>query len=320
MDRVSKRPSSGSSNNIAESESRMSRLQAHPILGDPVITAPERSQRPHPFVNSEDEEACPFCPGNEAMTPPEILRETSSENAWALRVVPNRYPIVGGTGQLKGRHEVIIESPRHDLPPSLWSAAHLERVFDAYSTRLLSLSEQPELRSILPFKNYGRFGGESISHPHSQIVGLPVVPPLVEEMLARTGSRSDCGICRTIADETLIIATDGEVVAAAPDPSRFPFETVIAASDHGADMLPDALIRSSVSRLVELLLARLRARAGDFSLNWVWHEQSAPGERFHRHLSITPRLTVLGGFELATGMLINVVDPREAARLLREAE
>ena len=51
---------------------------------------------------------------------------------------------------------------------------------------------------------------------------------------------------------------------------------------------------------------------------WV---RSAPrgSEEFHWHLDLVPRLTAKAGFELGTGVDINVYPPERAAADLREA-
>jgi UDPglucose--hexose-1-phosphate uridylyltransferase len=41
---------------------------------------------------------------------------------------------------------------------------------------------------------------------------------------------------------------------------------------------------------------------------------------FHWHLDIVPRLTTSAGFELGTGIYINVTRPEDAAAFLREAD
>ena len=52
--------------------------------------------------------------------------------------------------------------------------------------------------------------------------------------------------------------------------------------------------------------------------NVVFH--SAPyrvGEPFHWHAHVFPKATTTAGFELGTGVAINVVSPEEAAETLR---
>ena len=70
-----------------------------------VIIATERAKRPDQFVDATRsltesrppyDPACPFCPGNEEQTPPEVdavrpnLTE-ANEPGWLVRIVPNRH-------------------------------------------------------------------------------------------------------------------------------------------------------------------------------------------------------------------------------------
>ena len=45
-----------------------------------------------------------------------------------------------------------------------------------------------------------------------------------------------------------------------------------------------------------------------------------PHEFYTWHIEIIPRLSMLGAFELGSGVVVNDVDPDEAAKLLRETE
>ena len=59
---------------------------------------------------------------------------------------------------------------------------------------------------------------------------------------------------------------------------------------------------------------------GDVAYNVVFHSAPyrATGE-YHWHVHILPCLTTRAGFELGTGVMINVVGPEKAAEDLREA-
>src|SRR5689334_22989668 len=98
----------------------MQQLLTDELTGDRVILAPARALRPDTFrVHSESRPpnvaTCPFCGGNERDTPPEVARRGGGEpdtHGWTLRVVPNKYPIVGDG--VAGAHEVVVFSPAHD--------------------------------------------------------------------------------------------------------------------------------------------------------------------------------------------------------------
>src|SRR5205814_6292164 len=118
----------------------MRQLLVDELTGDRVILAPARALRPDTFrVQAEPLPAsvasCPFCTGNEHDTPPEVARRGAGEPdtpGWTLRVVPNKYPIVGEG--VAGAHEVVIFSPAHDVDLGALSA-------DAATDVLLALRD-----------------------------------------------------------------------------------------------------------------------------------------------------------------------------------
>ena len=89
----------------------MPELRKDPIIDRWVIISSERGKRP--VFLAEAAEApkpgaiCPLCPGNEAMTPPEVfaIRPASVSSPpnspnWILRVVPNKFPALRIEGDL----------------------------------------------------------------------------------------------------------------------------------------------------------------------------------------------------------------------------
>jgi UDPglucose--hexose-1-phosphate uridylyltransferase len=84
-------------------------LRKDPVTGRWVIISTDRSRRPGDFHRESvvlKGGFCPFCPGNESTTPPEILAYRPGENVrrdtagWNLRVVPNKFPALGIEGDL----------------------------------------------------------------------------------------------------------------------------------------------------------------------------------------------------------------------------
>ncbi|MGZ8866887.1 MAG: hypothetical protein ACXW2P_00985, partial [Thermoanaerobaculia bacterium] len=100
----------------------MPSFRRHIITGDPIVFAPERAERPNAFGDSEAD-VCPFCRGNESMTPPELER---IGDPWRIRVFPNKYPAVDG-------HEVIVESPEHGV--TFDGIVNAAEVMDTYVRR-----------------------------------------------------------------------------------------------------------------------------------------------------------------------------------------
>ena len=176
----------------------MPELRKDPITGRWVIISTERGKRPNEFLResvvASNGKNCPFCPGQEAKTPTEILvygRNGGSKNTpgWSIRVVPNKFPALGIEGDLDregeglfdkmngvGAHEVIVETPDHGSTLASLPERAVEDVLWAYRDRMLDLKNDKRFRYILIFKNHGEAAGASLEHPHSQLIALPIVP------------------------------------------------------------------------------------------------------------------------------------------------
>lgn len=260
-----------------------------PITDDAVILAPEREQRPNVFEGAP----CPFCPGAEDETPPEIARDGEP---WRIRVFPNRYP---PTEQA----EVIVESAKHEdafdaLPPD-----HAARVVEMYFDRYRAI----EANYVSIFKNHGRLAGASIPHLHSQIVGTTFIPLRP----AREGAAfaENCELCE--GEHPLIVETE-HYRWIAPRGSRLAYQQWIVPKSHEHDL-------NEPLELASLLQSSARAmRVISESFNWAFitfpHQP-----RGHWYVELFPRIAVIAGYELGTGTFINTVDPIDAAKTLSAA-
>jgi len=178
-------------------------LLKDPITNSWVIISTDRAKRPSDFVRESVEihnkGVCPFCYGNETRTPPELLaygRNGGATNTpgWNVRVVPNKFPALGIEGDLDrsgeglfdrmngvGAHEVIIETPDHNMTLARLDDKRILDVFFAFRDRMLDLKNDKRFRYILIFKNHGDAAGASLEHTHSQLIALPIVPKRVRE-------------------------------------------------------------------------------------------------------------------------------------------
>ncbi|MBK5259699.1 MAG: DUF4921 family protein [Thermoanaerobaculia bacterium] len=269
-------------------------VRRHPITGDPILFAPGRAGRPNAFGRDGDAGDCPFCPGNEAMTPREIER---SGEPWRVRVFPNKYPAVEG-------HEVIVESSDHDPKP-----ATTPEVVETWIRRLRA---HPESAYVALFKNAGERAGASIDHAHSQLMPLAFVPPRIERE-AIGFARGACPLCS--GPEELVIARDDHFSWVAPHGSMHAYEQWILPRRHLAAMpaLNHAEIASLAAILDRAAIATLRfAPAYNFLFMNFPAESGA-----HFYVDVVPRTTALAGFELGTGTFIDIVDPAAAVLALR---
>ncbi|NOZ79777.1 MAG: galactose-1-phosphate uridylyltransferase [Acidobacteria bacterium] len=345
----------------------MSELRFDPIKQRWSIIASERKLRPHEFnvprrgaAPETGRNACPFEPGHEQMTPPEILvlppdSPRPDGPSWQVRVVPNKFPALRVEGRVEregmglydrvagvGAHEVIIETPDHGRETADLSIDELALVFHAYRARLLDLRKDVRLRYVLLFKNKGREAGASLSHPHSQLIATPIIPTFVVHELNASRDhfrhKERCIFCDLIHQEQTLgerVAVETEsFIAIEPYASAFPFETWILPKAHQFDfgtLTDDELL--ALARMMQDLLRRMRVLLDDPPYNMVVHTAPSPHPRpgqpdywstiqydYHWHIELVPRVTRIAGFEWGSGYTINPTPPEEAARFLREAD
>lgn len=321
----------------------VSQLRLDPLTGRWVVVAGERALRPSAFltrrlpVEADPGAPCPFCPGVEDVGPP-ALESYGPGGSWQVRVVPNRYPAFGGTEPMivthlgpvftqapaSGIHEVLILSPEHADSWATLSEAHAALVMVALRDRMAEHAAIGGLRYSQAVVNCGREAGASLSHPHGQLLSLPFVPgETASEMAGFARFQGNCLLCAAIdAEEEAghrIIELTPRAVVLSPFWAGTPYELLIIPRAHGAHLHragDDDL--AAVGHAVRLAIAALQANLGDVAYNVMFH--SAPyrvsGE-YHWHVHVVPKVTTRGGFELGSGVLINVVPPEQAAAELR---
>ena len=286
----------------------MPRTLIQPLLRVPVIFAPERAHRPQPppIVASLEPSECPVCPGAESATPPEILRTGGGQ--WQQRLFTNKYPILDSAAH--GSHEVLVEARTHDEISDEHSIAEVLRI---YQSRIQAHRERHESISI--FKNRGRWGGESISHPHSQIVAMPFISPRGRTELDSFRSARSCPLCLGAADREFRVRSGTSVALFVPSVPRFGFEIWIAPTRH------ENRFEDTTGETVRETAAMMRAAidalvTGTIARSWNWGVITAPFHEdaggFHWYIELLPRTSALAGFELQTGCFINVVTPEES--------
>ncbi len=300
---------------------------------------------------------CPFCAGHEALTPPEIVAwgrpsKAPDQSGWKVRVVPNARPMLRIEDPLErhaermydwasgtGAHEIVIESPEHRASLAELSREQVALALTAWAERVRDLKQDPRIRAIFVFKNQGLLAGAGVpDHVHSQVIGLPVTPKALKEILdgarAHYRLKERCVFCDVIRDqlehgERLIHATE-RFVALAPWASRHPYECWILPREHGADFettTPEDL--ADLAGLLIRLLGRLEEVLPEPAYNLFLYSGPNRDRRrgywntlaadFHWHIQVLPRLVQVAGFEVGSGFYANPVLPEEAAKMLGTA-
>lgn len=330
----------------------MSELRQDRTSGAWSIIAPARGNRPHDHRRGESltshtaPSECPFCPGHEHELPG-IVDEAAGDagTGWRVRVTPNLYPAVSAedftplphsvghrTMDGYGRHEVIIELPRHDADIADFDDAQLDALVSVYHRRYTALAAMAKVEAVVLCRNHGHRAGASLHHPHSQIVGLSAIPQHMRAAAnwARAAHRQTghCPTCLELAAELregtrLVEETDG-FAALVPFAATGPFEFWLMPKRHepsfGGTDEPE---RADFIRLLRRTIRRLKTVAGP-SVAYNFVVDSAPGgvsaaPWLHWKLRLVPALVIRGGFELGTDLPINPSSPEADAQRLRES-
>lgn len=325
----------------------MSEYRQDRITGALVLIAPRRGERPTPLrhdvgesMNQTFDPHCPFCPGNEDKLP-DILEEVPVNDppGWLVRVAPNKFPLLTPDATQRatdatagyGFHEVIIETPRHDGDLASLPEENVEAVIRVYRQRCARLIARPDINSVLIFRNHGRGGGASLSHPHSQVVASALRPPHQAAAAAWAHAHFETTgesviateIERELNDGRRLIEASAHHVVLAPFAACAPFEQRIyprSAALTFADIGDAAL--ADFARLLQRALQRLKAAANDPAYNYVIEsvgDGKADALWAYWGLRIVPDLATSGGFELGAGLAVNPSSPEADAEALRRA-
>ena len=327
----------------------MPELRQNRFTKEWVIIATERARRPDQMRVQRSEKpslasyvaTCPFCQGNEHLAPPEVMSIRGS-GGWKVRVVPNKFAALAREGQPERRversrrtmngvgiHDVIVETPDHALTTALLPVGDVAEVLRCYKRRFEEVSRDPRIAHVTIFKNHGVGAGTSLEHAHSQLIGTPVISSQVRhrlyEALRHFDEFGECIFCTALQEElderSRLVVTSEHFVALEPYASSSPFSTYIYPRRHMASF--GAITEQEMMDLAGVLktvLAKLYYGLDNPDFNYAI--RSSPAENngvkyYHWYLSVIPRLTQVAGFELGSGMFINVVLPEAAAEFLR---
>jgi UDPglucose--hexose-1-phosphate uridylyltransferase len=331
----------------------MPELRKDPVLGRWIIISKERSKRPTDFLVEKAETTggfCPLCPGHEGNTPSEVLSFRNDINGmkdspgWQVRVVPNKFPALVIEGDLDkegeglydkmngiGAHEVIIETPNHDVDFAYLPVEDMALVFKAYKNRIEDLAMDQRFKYVMIFKNHGRAAGASLEHSHSQLVALPVLPRLIvseiEGSISYYKYKERCIFCDIVKQEinqgVRVVCQNDDFITITPFAPKTPFEMWVLPKKHSSSYRgQDERMLYSLALIFSESLQRLDRCIPGVPYNFVLHTQPLRSENldyFHWHFEIVPKLTSIAGFEWGSGFYINPMPPEEAATFLRES-
>ena len=273
---------------------------------------------------------------------------------WRARSVPNLYPILLGeattpedrTGfssvgdplhqsrragepdlfrslPATGGHEVIVNAPEHATTLAELSAERFAGAVAAWRERMRATATSAAYSHLIV--NEGAEAGASLEHTHAQLYSLPFVPAAVARERERFGAYNDQTtgghLLSDVATEEIrrgdrLVAVDDEAMLICPWASRGPFELRLIPRSPAPRFEDDGQNGTAMLQVALRALAELFDRSPPLSI-WI-RTAPAGAEEFHWHIDISPRLTIRAGFELGTGVEVNIFPPERAAADLRE--
>lgn len=320
------------------------------ITADWVVITPERAKRPSDYkidtvpVLSEKEN-CPFCEGTEGYKTNPHIRSATTDHFF---VIKNKYPAFLESEDQEsvrsyypekgfyraraavGSHEVVIAKD-HDKSLMTFTATELAEMMQIFCRRYEELKEDPNVISIMPIYNHGSAAGASITHPHAQIFASPVVSNTVGRELSGAeryyGINGSCVFCDIVEHERhekiRVVSENKSFLAATFYAARFPMETWIYPKRHDSQF--ENTPKTELLELAEVLqdvLKRMERNINYIPLNFYIHTLPTIHSKsysYHWHLEITPRLANYGGYELGSGVIIDIMSPEDAAEFLKSS-
>ncbi|MBU2028906.1 DUF4921 family protein [Patescibacteria group bacterium] len=331
-----------------KNKNKISELRQDLVTGDWVVIATGRAKRPEDFANvinekerTEDEQDCLFCFSEETQQEKDVLLYQNGEGDWSLRVFPNKYPAFARSRVPKhfeegpyfgmdgtGYHEVIVTRD-HEKSLALLDNLQVLEVLDAYQERYIDLMNKKSVNFIEIFHNHGRKAGASITHPHSQLMAIPVISPYIKGELdgAESYYRStkECVYC-TINEwecetQKRVIFENKECVAYCPFSSRAAFEVWVVPKKHRPYFERiTASEKVAVSEALKVSLDKIYRALNNPAYNFYIHTAPCDGKdypHYHWHIEILPCTSTWAGFELSTGIEVSTIQPEVAAEYLR---
>lgn len=303
---------------------KKSEIRKHYFQDKYVIISPKRGQRPHitkVCTDDSEKKECFMCPNGKVKV---IYELPDLKGGWLVRVIKNIYPALSLDNKYAyGKQEIIIETPEHKKEIHELPIEHIKRILDVYSERYESLRKLEKIRYVLVFKNEGGKAGESIDHAHSQVIALPMVPPLIREEITAiddyTMEHQSCPYCDIIKNEKKserVAWEDKHIFTLCPFASVSPYGVWFIPKRHVKslyDMNEDE--KTSLAKALKHITGKIFTLDG-LSYNYFFHN-GLDDNNHHMVLKVTPRPNIWAGLELGTGVIINSVPPEDAAKFYR---
>lgn len=324
----------------------MAELRKDPVSGDWVVSGYKTTKRSDPG-------ACPFCPGNEHMTPKTVREIKGTDGTWAVRCFPATNPIFlieveeqkraeglyDKMGNV-GAHEIIVEHRSHTVTMSSFTENELSLVFDMYMDRIVDLKRDKRFKYINVFKNHGELAGSYIFHPHSHVLATPIMPQRMDLELNNSRQhylqKERCLFCdilnQEIRQNKRIVSMNAKFVALCPFASKFPYETWVLPRFHddSFENLRDDALRHELISVVLDLLKRIEKLTNAYTIvihtspntvrSGLLNGDFSVKDYFHWHIEILPRDFRSSKYKREDAFHVVSITPEEAASSLKSQQ
>ncbi|MCX7965662.1 MAG: hypothetical protein N2596_03440 [Syntrophorhabdaceae bacterium] len=321
----------------------MAELRKDPVSGNWCVVG-------YTIIKRSSLGICPFCPGNENLTPPTIKEIKNEDGTWAVRCFPASNPIFiieaqenkRGEGIYDkmdnvGAHEIIVENPNHSKTMSGFTEKEFRYIVDLYSDRIADLKKDRRLKYILVFKNHGELAGSYIFHPHSHVLATPIIPQRLELELYNShihyAKKDRCLLCDIISQELRqnkrVVSINNNFLAFCPFASRFPFEVWILPRYHSADFesLTEEEKKIDFINILASIMKRIERLTNAYTIvihtspnmkKTPWQEDDITvDDYFHWHIEILPRDLRYSKYKREDEFYVIPTTPEESASMLR---
>lgn len=317
------------------------------VSKDWVVIAPKRTHSLEQFFKKEKRKrmpkgTCPFEDPQKSGNGEPVLLRTKGDD-WTVQVIQNKFPALAeretcAMRTLKGPYEVMEGSGRHDIVITRdhdTNFAHLSteaivEVFEVFQERYRDMMQDTCVQYVSMFHNWGVSAGASVFHPHCQMLFLPIIPPDVFRSLHGSElyhERNDlCVHCVIVEfekkEKKRVVYENKGAIVFAPLASREPFELRVFPKKHlpyfeDTDKKTMQLIADALRHALHILEERLNDPDYNFFIHTAPVKDKEKYGHYHWHIEIQPKTKIDAGFELGTGIEINVVDPDDAVVMLR---
>ncbi len=316
-------------------------FRKHYFLNKWVLISENRSKRPSDFGFEVENKissgkSCPFCPGNESMTPNELGRIVDKKGDWIIRWFSNKFGAVSMNPELVssknfliqepsfGYHYIIVDTNKHGVSWSSLKESHLVKLMKVYSNVVDDLQSKKRIKYVILFKNHGPNAGASLTHEHTQVVALTKIPDLINQEFNSFSNyykkSKKCFMCDIIKKEKKInervVFENKTAVVIAPFAPLYSLEVFVVPKRHVSEL--SELREDELKDLVVLMkkiFSKLESRSIDY--NFVLHHSlKRKSKKVHLYFDIIPRLNKHAGFEMS-GFAINSISPETSVKFYR---